>query len=105
MPTFFLIIRRPPRSTLLPYATLFRSAHPSWGDAHRRVLEASRPQSGRSLGTQDRNSTRLNSSHSSISYADFFFNNKATTEIYTLTIRDALPICPPILGRCSSKSS
>src|SRR3989338_5243243 len=41
----------------------------------------------------DRKSTRLNSSHSSISYAVFFFNDTATTEIYTLSLHDALPIC------------
>src|SRR3989338_6855499 len=40
----------------------------------------------------DRKSTRLNSSHSSISYAFFFFNDTATTEIYTLSLHDALPI-------------
>src|SRR3990167_5435083 len=40
----------------------------------------------------DRKSTRLNSSHSQISYAVFFFNDTATTEIYTLSLHDALPI-------------
>src|SRR3989338_8849714 len=55
---------------------------------------------GGSSGTgTDRKSTRLNSSHSSISYAVFclqknifFFNDTATTEIYTLSLHDALPI-------------
>src|SRR5258708_4961789 len=41
----------------------------------------------------DRKSTRLNSSHQIISYAVFFFNDTATTEIYTLSLHDALPIC------------
>src|SRR5258708_4386923 len=40
----------------------------------------------------DRKSTRLNSSHQIISYAAFFFNDTATTEIYTLSLHDALPI-------------
>src|SRR3989338_5300947 len=40
----------------------------------------------------DRKSTRLNSSHSSTSYAVFFFNDPATTEIYPLSLPDALPI-------------
>src|SRR3989338_5208011 len=40
----------------------------------------------------DRKSTRLNSSHSSISYSLFFFNDTATTEIYPLSLHDALPI-------------
>src|ERR1035437_1173910 len=43
--------------------------------------------------TPDRKSTRLNSSHANISYAVFFFNDTATTEIYTLSLHDALPIC------------
>src|SRR3989304_5963907 len=42
--------------------------------------------------TTDRKSTRLNSSHGSISYAGFFFNETATTEIYPLSLHDALPI-------------
>src|SRR3989338_6687152 len=41
---------------------------------------------------RDRKSTRLNSSHSSISSSVFFFNDTATTEIYTLSLHDALPI-------------
>src|SRR3990172_5286309 len=41
----------------------------------------------------DRKSTRLNSSHRYISYSLFFFNDAATTEIYTLSLHDALPIC------------
>src|SRR3990172_7029579 len=40
----------------------------------------------------DRKSTRLNSSHGYISYSVFFFNDPATTEIYTLSLHDALPI-------------
>src|SRR2546430_1182102 len=43
----------------------------------------------------DRESTRLNSRHSQISYAAFFFNDTATTEIYTLSLHDALPISQP----------
>src|SRR5258708_1374217 len=43
-------------------------------------------------GGLDRKSTRLNSSHQIISYALFFFNDTATTEIYTLSLHDALPI-------------
>src|SRR6266705_3517648 len=134
---FFLRIRRPPRSTLFPYTTLFRSAaatnRGSWPTstfASTLPLEA------------DRKSTRLNSSHRTISYAVFclkkktsfnldkslpekkkdfqvpwsdqpkapsfiltqprpsmsysffFFNDAATTDIYTLSLHDALPITP-----------
>src|SRR6266852_8529093 len=67
---FFLMIRRPPRSTLFPYTTLFRSPARSW------------PSAG-GLGrwpahglTGDRKSTRLNSSHGSISYAVFCLKKK-----------------------------
>src|ERR1022692_2722848 len=123
------MIRRPPRSTLFPYTTLFRSCF------------AARPSQYRlpcafSSFFVDRKSTRLNSSHLVISYAVFclkkkkkkptspyrghsatlanlqdhemsqeylssyrptacylfFFNDTATTEIYTLSLHDALPI-------------
>src|SRR5215813_8463561 len=136
------MIRRPPRSTLFPYTTLFRScrARPT-GDGGGAGLLAKRAR-------RDRKSTRLNSSHVRISYAVFclkkkkkrlrprshkpgnvlgvltqrerrpvrqrrlralcrprrrslqlffFFNDTATTEIYTLSLHDALPIssvCP-----------
>src|SRR6516165_10378260 len=157
---FFLMIRRPPRSTLFPYTTLFRS---------RCRANPPRPCSARLSGPRlpaarrrDRKSTRLNSSHSQRSYAVFclknkhggkvslarprvrgrdgqemvvpswaaaqsedllgrwamnlmlifFFNDTATTEIYTLSLHVALPIScclqcrrPPRLaenrsGRC-----
>src|SRR6266496_2229054 len=139
------MIRRPPRSTLFPYTTLFRSSAASRGRC--------RMESGAYRGereAEDRKSTRLNSSHVEISYAvfclkkkknnetisdasqhhyklldvpkyirrpkitracllfspkgqelvrtvsshiTFFFNDTATTEIYTLSLHDALPIC------------
>src|SRR6266571_1646712 len=137
------MIRRPPRSTLFPYTTLFRPAPPSttWSATAFPTTSRSR--------RADRKSTRLNSSHMSISYAVFclkkkkqttanvqltattsynnnttrmpllsvycflfgleffffvccfvffycfvffFFNDTATTEIYTLSLHDALPI-------------
>src|SRR2546422_8538355 len=82
---FFLMIRRPPRSTLFPYTTLFRSRHalqhpvsvprggpgvvPRRGPDRRgdRVVRRPRP---------DRKSTRLNSSHGYISYAVFCLKKK-----------------------------
>src|SRR5471032_2574400 len=68
---FFLIIRRPPRSTLFPYTTLFRS-----NDFREQTAvegaEADGTLTGLSLGmASDRKSTRLNSSHITISYAVF----------------------------------
>src|SRR3712207_9285486 len=90
----FLMIRRPPRSTLFPYTTLFRSR----GTATARDTAPARPDTsggstrGRHLATGprgsgtapgrggpvagDRKSTRLNSSHANISYAFFFLKKK-----------------------------
>src|SRR6266581_2303806 len=130
--------RRPPRSTLFPYTTLFRSPSRPFESP---AAAPSRRETRRRDG--DRKSTRLNSSHPSISYAVFclkkknhaphlrvqerdrhrepglglcvdelyglriqdrqrrvdvprveavFFNATATTEIYTLSLHDALPI-------------
>src|SRR2546428_7415412 len=88
---FFLMIRRPPRSTLFPYTTLFRSRsrgspgeHDLIGGARRRVpagAVANVPQLVRHLrngggGRIDRKSTRLNSSHDQISYAVFCLKKK-----------------------------
>src|SRR3990172_7021391 len=96
MPPFFLMIRRPPRSTLFPYTTLFRSRPQEivLDDVLGLDEDRSHPQ-GLSRGPPDRKSTRLNSSHGYISYASFFFNDTATTEIYTLSLHDALPISSP----------
>src|SRR5258705_4404241 len=78
------MIRRPPRSTLFPYTTLFRSA---WADVIL-VMEASEvaisgPDAGDQIAAQmqveirvDRKSTRLNSSHLGISYAVFCLKKK-----------------------------
>src|SRR5437868_12947843 len=74
---FFLMIRRPPRSTLFPYTTLFRS-DPRSGDAPRcrRGARARRDVERRVPAVGDRKSTRLNSSHVSISYAVFCLKKK-----------------------------
>src|SRR5215469_2506461 len=77
---FFLMIRRPPRSTLFPYTTLFRSpARPrSRQCAPRRADRAEEPAVGLSRDG-DRKSTRLNSSHVEISYAVFCLKKKKKT--------------------------
>src|SRR5256885_6488466 len=66
------MIRRPPRSTLFPYTTLFRSHHQP------RSFDCAAAHRGRrrSRGGQDRKSTRLNSSHLVISYAVFCLKKK-----------------------------
>src|SRR5258705_1621427 len=80
---FFLMIRRPPRSTLFPYTTLFRSIeHGDGGTAEVFRLMASR---GVALcptlaADEDRKSTRLNSSHLGISYAVFCLKKKKHTD-------------------------
>src|SRR5437773_9327233 len=77
------MIRRPPRSTLFPYTTLFRSHWP----AHEQDFFAGRPEvihapgdlldePGVRLFEEDRKSTRLNSSHITISYAVFCLKKK-----------------------------
>src|SRR2546430_5965804 len=90
---FFLMIRRPPRSTLFPYTTLFRSAptptaRPTAGggttrsaNSEGRVGAGGAAGAGRAAGLMggfkgDRKSTRLNSSHSQISYAVFCLKKK-----------------------------
>src|SRR5690349_23663666 len=67
------MIRRPPRSTLFPYTTLFRSFDP---DAFPRVATPIVGAPGTVAGTKDRKSTRLNSSHVEISYAVFCLKKK-----------------------------
>src|SRR5215204_6890084 len=74
---FFLMIRRPPRSTLFPYTTLFRSRPPR---CPRTPRAAARCRGVR--GARDRKSTRLNSSHTVISYAVFCLKKKNTLEHY-----------------------
>src|SRR2546427_9582299 len=79
------MIRRPPRSTLFPYTTLFRSGlrQPS-ADALAAISLSDddvRPVGvGREVGNGDRKSTRLNSSHSQISYAVFCLKKKKKTK-------------------------
>src|SRR2546430_8807711 len=79
---FFLMIRRPPRSTLFPYTTLFRSRT----DRGRRPRLRRPRQAGRRWPRLpgDRKSTRLNSSHSQISYAVFCLKKKKKNKLPNL---------------------
>src|SRR5689334_24056499 len=92
---FFLMIRRPPRSTLFPYTTLFRSiwrTEPSSGCSTSTTISRERTSS------EDRKSTRLNSSHSSISYAVFCLKKKNTRTTSTATLPWwTTPCYPPSL--------
>src|SRR5476651_2084071 len=70
----FLMIRRPPRSTLFPYTTLFRSLRPS--DVGLVLAGGAMPVFRDAGIDRDRKSTRLNSSHANISYAVFCLKKK-----------------------------
>src|SRR5438132_8100711 len=88
------MLRRPPRSTLFPYTTLFRSRVVVEPEPRRRAHERVRPGRARNVGVRrpiadgvahvveararDRKSTRLNSSHTVISYAVFCLKKKRT---------------------------
>src|SRR5687768_18106269 len=99
------MIRRPPRSTLFPYTTLFRSPlhpRPRPGAGARRLARAGGVDERRCIAPeprpQDRKSTRLNSSHGYISYAVFCLKKKKTpNETKPLTamhdIAFAMPAC------------
>src|SRR5689334_23945269 len=88
------MIRRPPRSTLFPYTTLFRSAPDRGAERPQVALRGARAvgvgwralaeRAAPALEQRDRKSTRLNSSHSSISYAVFCLKKKK--KITTLNI-------------------
>src|SRR3712207_7347450 len=91
------MIRRPPRSTLFPCTTLFRSRAgmvrqlgaglwtylPAGWRVHERAVQIVREEidaiGGQEMLMPDRKSTRLNSSHANISYADFCFKKKLRT--------------------------
>src|SRR2546422_8315070 len=72
------MIRRPPRSTLFPYTTLFRSPSPHGGSPRgcNRRRPRRTPRSSDRAASLDRKSTRLNSSHGYISYAVFCLKKK-----------------------------
>src|SRR2546429_6151802 len=87
---FFLMIRRPPRSTLFPYTTLFRSRFWKWARYMQLVRAFAfppRPHVGLGVASStlyregDRKSTRLNSSHGYISYAVFCLKKKKNRAI------------------------
>src|SRR5947207_9661329 len=87
---FFLMIRRPPRSTLFPYTTLFRSVDLDAEDRARVADELGGQAAGAAADLdrevfRDRKSTRLNSSHTVISYAVFCLKKKKKKKITKTT--------------------
>src|SRR5689334_23533920 len=97
------MIRRPPRSTLFPYTTLFRSYRPD--NAVLTIIGDFNPDEAKRLVAQylDRKSTRLNSSHSSISYAVFCLKKKKAEHLGDHAERQQEPyrgnhVHPALLG-------
>src|SRR3712207_8743370 len=100
MTFFFLMLRRPPRSPLFPYTTLFRSESPdrvgvkvAFAGREPRLVTfrppcRSTPVSGRATGRaaqpRDRKSTRLNSSHANISYAVFCLQKHISYDVFSV---------------------
>src|SRR3989442_1912211 len=92
---FFLMIRRPPRSTLFPYTTLFRSVlYFPFSETTPSSRSAMRATYRFSKRTADRKSTRLNSSHVRISYAVFCLKKKNRSDVDVVRhSRVAYPSC------------
>src|SRR2546430_3746408 len=95
------MIRRPPRSTLFPYTTLFRSRGPVIGggqvgsstDRENQPEQHHACHHGVRATQRDRKSTRLNSSHSQISYAVFCLKKKKKLEHMSITLTLELIRC------------
>src|ERR1043165_4175809 len=96
LPSFFLMIRRPPTSTLFPSAPLFRSITAVGKDMKRDAQYfrlACRIIAELGDDRSEEHTSELQS-RGLISSAVFFFNDPATTDIYTLSLRAPLPIYP-----------
>src|SRR2546422_7460152 len=94
------MIRRPPRSTLFPYTTLFRSwlvveLGSSWFHRHSAVITATHGAAAdrTSRAVRDRKSTRLNSSHGYISYAVFCLKKKKKSKLTSNVQSKSRAIC------------
>src|ERR1043165_4851283 len=106
MPSSVLMIRRPPRSTLFPYTTLFRSvrgAEEAFKLNLRDRKQAADREADRGADRSEEHTSELQS-RGLTSYAVFCFNDTATTEIYTLSLHDALPICTRGRGSLQTES-
>src|SRR5438094_2341939 len=101
---FFLMLPPPPRSTLFPYTTLFRSTWvlQSEGGNKTRAAEVlgidPSPLVPAQLAIQDRKSTRLNSSHRTISYAVFCLKKKKKKKKTALQVKNKITIYQHIMN-------
>src|SRR5258708_9203041 len=86
------MIRRPPRSTLFPYTTLFRSRGRN-SNQRKDEMGVQAPKGYRKRPPKDRKSTRLNSSHQIISYAVFCLKKKTKTKLCCLIVVFQLHRC------------
>src|SRR5258708_27320759 len=94
------MIRRPPRSTLFPYTTLFRSAlrAESLGTVRGAPLARARGRDALHPASGDRKSTRLNSSHQIISYAVFCLKKKKNSKMKSAKVHTPLRRQRPASG-------
>src|SRR3712207_8729182 len=100
------MIRRPPRSTLFPYTTLFRSLQAGGigvGHLPERHLDPLRVLSGEGF-QQDRKSTRLNSSHANISYAVFCLKKNKMARVWGSRCPRRQPSTQTILTPSAARS-
>src|SRR2546429_5984218 len=95
------MIRRPPRSTLFPYTTLFRSG----AEGERVAMDLHRELAGRRHDQGDRKSTRLNSSHGYISYAVFCLKKKKKKRNNKMLISSYNPRHQRMNTRCTCTTS
>src|SRR3989338_7022615 len=94
------MIRRPPRSTLFPYTTLFRSGWPCLREILNCFPDTRKRLKPRLRKTRsEEHTSELQSQFHLILRLFFFFNDTATTEIYPLSLHDALPIWLALLER------
>src|SRR5207244_11215721 len=101
---FVLRILRPPRSTLFPYTTLFRS--PCGGRATGPLVRGSRCRARSTIAPGDRKSTRLNSSHQIISYAVFCLKKKKKIQPkISEQVQEKINACQPVRDRLAYSTS
>src|SRR5438874_10402536 len=99
---FYLMTRRPPRSTLFPYTTLFRSVFKLVAQTFPKETGAVTGLVGAAGGLGDRKSTRLNSSHVEISYAVFCLKKKKTNGLARARCWTSCRLLRTLFLRCAT---